>query len=75
MTNDALQGLIFIVVLFVVFAAERLPPVTIAVIAAAAMILFGWLTPDLITAAFANPAPITIASFSFSRARWCEQVP
>ncbi|MCC2602368.1 SLC13 family permease [Sphingopyxis yananensis] len=63
MTNDALQGLIFIVVLFVVFAAERLPPVTIAVIAAAAMILFGWLTPDLITAAFANPAPITIASF------------
>src|SRR5690606_15915935 len=45
------------------FASERLPPVTVAVVAATAMIALGWLTPALVTAAFANPAPITIAAF------------
>lgn len=56
-------GLIFIVALFVAFALERFPPVTIAVAGAALMIALGWLTPPLVTAAFANSAPITIAAF------------
>jgi len=56
-------GLTFIIVLFVAFATERFPPVTIAVCAAALMILFGWLTPALITQAFSNPAPIAIGAF------------
>ena len=56
-------GLIFVAALFVAFAVERFPPVTIAVFGAGLMIAFGWLTPTLITAAFANSAPITIAAF------------
>ena len=56
-------GLVFIAGLFVVFALERFPPVTIAVGGAAIMIALGWLTPPLVTAAFANQAPITIAAF------------
>ncbi len=58
-----LLGLVFILILFVVFATERFPPVTVAVVGAAAMIAFGWLTPALITGAFANSAPIAIAAF------------
>lgn len=57
------MGLVFVVALFVAFALERFPPVTIAVVGAAIMIALGWLTPPLVTAAFANPAPITIAAF------------
>ena len=56
-------GLGFIIALFVAFASERFPPVTIAVVGAGAMIVCGWLTPSLVTAAFANSAPITIAAF------------
>ena len=56
-------GLVFIVGLFTAFASERFPPVTIAVVGAGAMIASGWLTPSLVTAAFANSAPITIAAF------------
>lgn len=56
-------GLVFIVALFAAFASERFPPVTIAIVGAGAMIVFGWLTPSLVTAAFANSAPITIAAF------------
>lgn len=56
-------GLVFMIGLFALFAAERLPPVTVAVLGAGLMIAFGWLTPALITQAFANPAPITIAAF------------
>jgi di/tricarboxylate transporter len=56
-------GLGFVIALFVAFASERLPPVTIAVVGAGAMIVFGWLTPALVTNAFANSAPITIAAF------------
>lgn len=61
--HRALLGLIFTAVLFLAFASERLPPVTVAVAGATAMIAFGWLTPTLVTAAFANSAPITIAAF------------
>ena len=56
-------GLVFVVALFVAFAVERFPPVTVAVFGAGVMIVLGWLTPALITAAFANSAPITIAAF------------
>ena len=56
-------GLVFVAALFVAFALERFPPVTIAVVGAGFMILFGWLTPAMVTAAFANAAPITIAAF------------
>ncbi|OMJ31196.1 SLC13 family permease [Sphingomonas sp. Sph1(2015)] len=61
--HRAVLGLLFVVALFVAFALERFPPVTIAVAGAALMIALGWLTPPLVTAAFANSAPITIAAF------------
>lgn len=61
--HRAALGLIFITGLFVAFALERFPPVTIAVAGAAIIMALGWLTPPLVTAAFANPAPITIAAF------------
>lgn len=62
-TYRPMLGLLFIVSLFIAFALERFPPVTIAIVGAALMIALGWLTPALITAAFANSAPITIAAF------------
>lgn len=61
--HRAVLGLVFVVALFVAFALERFPPVTIAVAGAAIMIALRWLTPPLVTAAFANSAPITIAAF------------
>ncbi|WP_327196306.1 SLC13 family permease [Sphingomonas sp. Leaf17] len=61
--HQPVLGLAFVVALFVAFATERFPPVTIAVFGAGVMIALGWLTPDLVTAAFANSAPITIAAF------------
>lgn len=61
--HQAALGLAFVVALFIAFATERFPPVTIAVFGASVMIALGWLTPSLVTAAFANPAPITIAAF------------
>lgn len=62
-THQPLLGLVFILVLFGVFAAERFAPVTVAIAGAALMIAFGWVTPARVTEAFANPAPITIAAF------------
>lgn len=56
-------GLVFIVLLFIAFATERFPPVTVAVCGAALMIAFGWLTPDLIYKSFSNSAPIAIGAF------------
>lgn len=61
--HQPLLGLAFIVALFIAFASERLPPVTIAVFGTAAAIAFGWLPPQMVGASFANPAPITIAAF------------
>lgn len=61
--HRAALGLVFMIGLFVAFALERFPPVTIAVAGAAILMALGWLTPPLITAAFANSAPITIAAF------------
>lgn len=61
--HQPVLGLVFIVLLFATFASERLPPVTVAIVGAAAMMVLGWLSPPLVTAAFANSAPITIAAF------------
>lgn len=61
--HQAALGLAFVLALFIAFATERFPPVTIAVFGASVMIALGWLTPSLVTAAFANSAPITIAAF------------
>ena len=61
--QQPLLGLLFVATLFVAFAVERFPPVTVAVIGACAMIGFGWLNLRMVTAAFANSAPITIAAF------------
>ena len=61
--HRALLGLAFVVALFVAFALEKFPPVVIAIIGAAAMILFGWVPTREAIGAFANPAPITIAAF------------
>ena len=58
-----LFGLAFVVALFVAFALERFPPVTIAVFGAGLMIALGWLSAPMVTASFANSAPITIAAF------------
>lgn len=55
-------GLILMIALLAAFAAERLPPVVIAVSGVAAFILLGFLDTRQALAAFANPAPITIAA-------------
>ena len=55
-------GLAMLVILFVAFAMERLPPVVLAVSFALAMLLLGFLSVDELLAVFSNPAPITIAA-------------
>lgn len=55
-------GLVLMVLLLAAFAAERLPPVVVAVAGVAAFILLGFLDTRQALAAFANPAPITIAA-------------
>ncbi len=55
-------GLVLMIALIVAFASERLPPVVIAVSGVAAFILLGFLDTRQALAAFANPAPITIAA-------------
>ncbi len=55
-------GLVLIVILLAAFAAERLPPVVVAVSGVATFILLGFLDTRAALAAFANPAPITIAA-------------
>lgn len=55
-------GLAVLFVLFVLFISERLAPVIVAVIGAAAMLLLGYLPRAEMEQVFANPAPITIAA-------------
>ena len=55
-------GLGLLVGLFVLFATERFPPVTVAVAGAAAMLILGYLPRSEMEQVFANPAPITIAA-------------
>lgn len=61
--HSAIAGLVFVITLLIVFSSERFPPVTVAVCGAAVMIALGWVSPDQLTAAFANPAPIAIGAF------------
>ena len=55
-------GLAILVGLFILFATERFPPVTIAVGGAAVMLVLGYLPRSDMEQVFANPAPITIAA-------------
>ncbi len=60
--NSAMIGLVLLIVTLVAFAAERLPVVVVAVIAAVAMLPLGFLDRTQMLAVFSNPAPITIAA-------------
>ncbi|KLI64891.1 SLC13 family permease [Aurantiacibacter marinus] len=55
-------GLALLVSLFVAFALERRPPVVVAIMGAAAMMVLGYLPSDQMLAVFGNSAPITIAA-------------
>jgi di/tricarboxylate transporter len=60
--NGGVVGAVLLVVLFVAFAMERLPPVVIAAVGGVAMMALGYLPPDRLLQVFSNPAPITIGA-------------
>ncbi|MCW2413282.1 MULTISPECIES: SLC13 family permease [unclassified Sphingobium] len=60
--NQALVGLVILVGLFVAFVRERYPATVIAVLGVCAFLVTGLLDSASLLRAFANPAPITIAS-------------
>ncbi|MCW2362942.1 MULTISPECIES: SLC13 family permease [Sphingobium] len=60
--NRALVGLVILVGLFVAFVRERYPATVIAVLGVCAFLVTGLLDSASLLRAFANPAPITIAS-------------
>lgn len=55
-------GLILLIILFVGFMLERLPPVVLATVGGLVMLLFGFISTDELLDVFSNPAPITIAA-------------
>lgn len=55
-------GLALLVILFVGFMLERLPPVVLASVGGLAMFLLGFLSTDELLGVFSNSAPITIAA-------------
>ena len=55
-------GLALLIVLFVGFLLERLPPVVLAAAGGLIMMVLGFLSTDELLGVFANPAPITIAA-------------
>ena len=55
-------GLAFLIILFVGFMLERLPPVVLASVGGLVMFLLGFLTTDELLGVFSNSAPITIAA-------------
>ncbi|MBX7494400.1 SLC13 family permease [Qipengyuania sp. 6B39] len=55
-------GLALLVLTFIGFLLERLPPVTIAVVSGVLMMALGYLSPKDMLGTFANSAPITIAA-------------
>ncbi|MGB3167559.1 MAG: SLC13 family permease, partial [Alteraurantiacibacter sp.] len=61
-TYSAEIGIGLLLALFVAFMLERRPPVVVAIIGAATMMLFGYLPPDEMLGVFGNSAPITIAA-------------
>lgn len=60
--NDAVIALLILAGMVVSFVLERVPPVTTAVVAAAACFAFGLIPQDEALLAFSNPAPISIAA-------------
>lgn len=60
--HSAFIGLLGLVIVFVAFAMERLPPVVISVLGGIAMMVLGFLPVSEALNVFANPAPITIAA-------------
>ncbi|MCW2404688.1 di/tricarboxylate transporter [Sphingobium sp. B1D7B] len=60
--NRAFVGLVILVGLFVAFVRERYPATVIAVLGVCAFLVTGLLDSASLLRAFANPAPITIAS-------------
>ena len=55
-------GLALLIILFVAFMLERLPPVVLAAAGGLTMLLFGFLSTDELLGVFSNSAPITIAA-------------
>ncbi|QUL37524.1 SLC13 family permease [Erythrobacter sp. JK5] len=55
-------GLALLIAVFVAFVRERHPPVVVAVVAGAAMLPLGFLSPGDLLGTFANSAPVTIAA-------------
>lgn len=55
-------GLILLITLFIAFALERRPPVVIAVLGGAVMMVLGFLPPGEMLGVFSNSAPVTIAA-------------
>ena len=55
-------GLALLILLFVAFMLERLPPVVLAAAGGLTMLLFGFLSTDELLGVFSNSAPITIAA-------------
>ena len=55
-------GLALLVILFIGFVLERLPPVVLAVTGGLTMFLLGFLSTDELLGVFSNSAPITIAA-------------
>lgn len=61
-TYSAQIGLVLLVGVFIAFALERRPPVVIAVLAAALVVVLGFLPAGQMLDVFGNPAPVTIAA-------------
>ncbi|RFC65548.1 SLC13 family permease [Fulvimarina endophytica] len=59
---SAYIGLAIVLFVFIGFALERYPPEVIAVAGAVSFLVLGYLDAEDLTAAFSNPAPITIAA-------------
>jgi di/tricarboxylate transporter len=55
-------GIALLLLVFIAFAAERRPPVVIAILAAAVAVILGFLSPDEMLDVFGNSAPVTIAA-------------
>jgi len=60
--NDAVIALVILCAMVVSFALERVPPVTTAVVAAAACFAFGLIPQEQALLPFSNSAPISIAA-------------
>ncbi|MER0239337.1 SLC13 family permease [Fulvimarina sp. MAC8] len=59
---SAYIGIAIVIIVFIGFAIERYPPEVVAVAGAVTFLVLGYLDANEISAAFSNPAPITIAA-------------